>query len=252
MLKGFPDKVEVVKDSENFLVKLKKCLKEEKKTNSHMILQRKRLASGLVKVLPMSDRGIMTIQLTEEKENLKEVESTMAMFYTSQVEEIHILDLHRGSAVAALYTDLAWHRGEVVEVKESTKMVVVEYVDWGWRGEVKINAVRRLDDRFYALPCQIVTVRCKGIDIINRSWEEAIKQGNMEGKVVADETGVVYMDLYTCKNEKTQVEKASSKSPQLAKWSGCHLDQQLAMRKLITDSLARLREKERVASAIAT
>ena len=78
----------------------------------------------------------------------------------------------------------------------------------------------------------------------------------MKGKVVTDGTGSMYMDLYThcsVNNEKMQeVGKLPTKSPQLAKWSGCHLDQELAMRKLIKDSLARLREKERAASVIAT
>ena len=78
----------------------------------------------------------------------------------------------------------------------------------------------------------------------------------MKGKVVMDETGVVYMDMYTqcpkVKNDKIQVGKQPTKSPQLAKWSGSHLNQELAMRKLIMDSLARLREKERVVSVVAT
>ena len=75
----------------------------------------------------------------------------------------------------------------------------------------------------------------------------------MEGKVVTEETGSVYMDLFTeGRNVKMQVGEPSSKSPHLAKWSACHLDQEFAMRKLIMDSLARLREKERVASVIAT
>jgi len=252
MLKCFPDKVEVVNDKKDYVVKLR-CLKEDATISRHSI--RTRIASGWVKVLQMSDNNIMTLQLTEELDKMKEMESTMETFYTSQVEEEIITpDLFKGMEVAALYSDLLWHRGIVVEFKRRTKMVVVEYVDWGWRGEVSVNAVRKLDKRFCSLPYQTVNVRCKGLDAIISSWEEVIKQGNMKGRVVADDTGPVYMDLYTnhprVNNEKVQMVKPSSKSLQPAKLSGCYLDQELATRKLILGSLARLREKERGVSII--
>ena len=53
--------------------------------------------------------------------------------------------------VAALYEDLAWHRGKVLEVKHRVEKVVIDYVDWGWRGEVRWEAVRILDHKFCAL-----------------------------------------------------------------------------------------------------
>jgi len=254
MLKCFPDKVEVVGGMKNCVVRLR-CLKEDTGTCRHSILKRTKLLSGWVKVLQMSDRNIMTLQLTEKLDKMKEMESAMETLYTSRVaEEMIIEDLFKGLEVAALYSDLSWHRGVVVELKKMTKMVVVEYVDWGWRGEVKVNAVRKLDERFCSLPYQTVTVRWKGVEAISSSWKEAVKQGNMKGRIVTDETGLVYMDLYTqypkLRNGNVQMVKPSSESLQPAKLSGCHLAQELATRNLILGSLARLREKERGISIV--
>merc|ERR1719347_2105608 len=102
----------------------------------------------------------MILQMTDKMEELKEIESKMEIFYTIQgLEQIDFHNLTKGLEAAVLYSDLLWHRGVIVEKTDSAKKVMVEFVDWGWRGLVSSKAVKLLDKRFGLLLCQTVMVK---------------------------------------------------------------------------------------------
>jgi len=258
MFRKLDERVQIkVGEGQDIRVMLKKVLEECDRENSNLILQKRRVHTGWVNILPNSNKKIMMLQMTDKMEELKEMESMMEIFYTSQgLEQTNFHHFSKGLEVAALYSDLLWHRGVVVEKTDNAKKVVVEYVDWGWRGMVSSKAVKLLDKRFGLLPCQTVMVKCMEIEILNSSLEEAVRQGNMKGFVGEDEEGHVYMDLYTrnfrVKSEKMITGKIASKTALQRTHPSCVLEHELAMKKLVRDSLAKLREKERRDTLILT
>jgi len=195
MFRELNDEVQILEEDGQYpMVKLKKNWKDVGK-NHDLVLQRRKVYSGWVNVLPNSNCKIMNLQMTDMIEEVKEMESRMDLFYTAQMkEENNVLHLTKGQLVAALYFDLMWHRGVVVEVKNKAKMVVVEFVDWGWRADVAWNAVKILDKRFGLLPSQTLRVRLN--KNMNSNWTEVIKEKNMFGWVGANEEGSVCVDLY--------------------------------------------------------
>ena len=191
------DGVEVLGDDEDLHVRLGRDKVGLRESDADIRISKMRLLPGCwVTVLGMSDSRLLCLQLVDEKNELEEMEMMMQQCYWSEdtEEKVDPSNLVVGLPLAVLYKDSAWHRGEVVEVKQ--EKLLIQYVDWGWRGLVRCDAVRRLDERFASLPCRSVVVRCEGMETVMETWGEAVRQGRGKGRLVMGEEGHLYMDIY--------------------------------------------------------
>ena len=163
-----------------------------------------------------------------------------------------------GLPVAALYRDMAWHRGKVMGVREAMGMVEIEYMDWGWRAFVRSDTVRGLDKRFGHLPGQAVRMRWSDMRIAEGiNWDEVVRLGRGKGLVIGEKKDLsieLFMRIPSegkkMHNQRSR-QKASHRS-EVVKQSNTSVEkskgiteQDFALGGLISASLARIRERER-------
>ena len=59
--------------------------------------------------------------------------------------------------MAALHSDLAWHRARVLQA--GTDWLLLHYLDWGWLARVRLDTVRSLHSTFMDLAWQAVNLK---------------------------------------------------------------------------------------------
>ena len=116
-----------------------------------------KLPTGWLRVLQVRGAGLLVVQQERKRRELREMEQKMEEFYTvggggRKVEG----ELTPGALVAALYTDLAWHRARVLRLRAGWALVV--FTDWGWQGWVSLHHIRDLDTTFTVLHHQASSV----------------------------------------------------------------------------------------------
>ena len=173
-----------------------------------------------------------------------------------------------GLPVAALYRDMAWHRGKVMGVREAMGMVEIEYMDWGWRAFVRSDTVRGLDKRFGHLPGQAVRMRWSDMRIAEGiNWDEVVRLGRGKGLVIGEKKDLsieLFMRIPSegkkMHNQRSRL-KASPRSEVVKQSNNVEsntsdekskgiTEQDFALGGLISASLARIRERERMQQVV--
>ena len=100
-----------------------------------------KLESGWVRIVGSSAPDQLTVQLETTRRQLRQLEADMDTFYTWDAcgTRVEAGRVRAGDTVAALYTDLAWHRACVVSLDQDT--AELHYPDWGWRARVRLDTV---------------------------------------------------------------------------------------------------------------
>ena len=148
------------------------------------------LTAGWVMVQARGE-GRLVLQHLRTVEQVRRLEEEMEEFYSAgkNVKRLSRSQEYQGRLVAALYTDLAWHRARVVRTEGVC--LVLEYVDWGWEATVTKEYIRQLEGQFCALAQQAVYVRRSQVEVVGEvGWEEAVRQdGRGRGRVERREGG---------------------------------------------------------------
>ena len=247
LLRHLPDQVVIVSDEEEDpTVQVVRSKVEVTGMGPEVRLVRGEIRPGWGSVLRMTDSHLICLQMEDKRKELGKIEWEMEQFYTVEVagQKVDPSNLVMGLPVAALYIDMAWHRGVVVRIRQEEGTVEIEYVDWGWRALVKSDTVRRLDERFGDLPYQSVMVRCVEMKTDGRvSWRQAVKDGRGRVRVVISGDGLMFLDLFI------KSSKRKKSHNQVSRWCSNSADsilqQNIALSKLVTASLGKIREKGR-------
>ena len=96
----------------------------------------------------------------------------------------------RGDLVAALHSDLAWHRARVIQA--DTEWLLLHYLDWGWLGRVRLDTVRSLTSTFRQLPWQAVTLGWSKVRLVagtRQDWEEMVREDRLRLRLVERDQG---------------------------------------------------------------
>ena len=155
-----------------------------------------------VRIVTSLKPDTLCIQLESRRRQLMEMESQMEDFYTlnskGEMGDYEVLKV--GDLVASLYVDLAWHRAKVVSIQND--FVELEFVDWGWRGRVRLNTIRKLDSMFLTLPHQSVRVRYKDLEVVNGvNWGDVVREGRGRGRIFRTTSGDMNIELFMRKTD---------------------------------------------------
>ena len=114
-----------------------------------------KLQTGWVRVVQVRGAGLLVVQQERKRRDLRDLEDAMEEFYTVKGggKEVEVTS---GLLVAALYTDLAWHRARVLRLRSG--WALVDFTDWGWQGWVSLHHVRHLHTTFTVLHSQASSV----------------------------------------------------------------------------------------------
>jgi len=158
-----------------------------------------------VKVLSRSGLSNLTLQTEQDGRHLRLLEAKMESYYCAgggDGVEVEEQPLQPRTLLAALHTDLAWHRARLLATLPDGRLLVV-YPDWGWRALLARPAVRLLQPQFALLASQAVVVSytrlvlTAGLDL-----EIALNRGAVWGTVTSGPGQQLGMKLYMqCKPE---------------------------------------------------
>ena len=75
---------------------------------------------------------MVSLQQSSLRSSLVRLEAEMEEFYTVTASDsgLRLGGVRRGELVAALHSDLAWHRARVLQA--GTDWLLLLYLDWGW------------------------------------------------------------------------------------------------------------------------
>jgi len=121
--------------------------------------------AGWVSVVKVVSPGLIYLQMEGMMDKVKNMEDSMDHFYSEEKAGLKIKpeQCHVGLVVAALSSDLSWHRGRVLAIKEERKLAEIFFVDLGQRALVKMDTLRCLSEQFRDLPMQAVPVGLSGV-----------------------------------------------------------------------------------------
>ena len=152
------------------------------------------MAEGWWKVLSWSSEREMICQQSCLTSSLARLEAEMAEFYSlpGHGSRLRLGQARRGDLVAALSSDLAWHRARVLQA--SSGWLLLHYLDWGWLARVRLDAVRSLQGAFWELAWQAVTLGFKKVKLVDGArgdWEELVEKGRLRVRLgEKDQQGV--------------------------------------------------------------
>ena len=131
--------------------------------------RRQGLAEGWWRILSWSSEREMICQPSSLRSRLARLEAEMADFYSppGQGSRLRPGRVRTGDLLAALHSDLAWHRARVLQVGPDWLLLL--YLDWGW---------------------QAVTVRWKSVKLVGgvrEDWAELVREGRVRLRLVESE-----------------------------------------------------------------
>ena len=140
------------------------------------------MTEGWWRILSWSSEREMICQPSSLRSRLARLEAEMADFYSppGQGSRLRPGRVRRGDLLAALHSDLAWHRARVLQVGPDWLLLL--YLDWGWLGWGRLDTVRSLQSAFRELAWQAVTVRWKAVKLVGgdrEDWAELVKEGRV-------------------------------------------------------------------------
>ena len=156
--------------------------------------RRQSLGEGWWRILSWSSEREMICQQSSLTARLTELEAEMEEFYTVTDQGCRLRPdwVRRGDLVAALSSDLAWHRARVLQA--GSGWLLLHYLDWGWLARVRLDAVRSLQGAFRELAWQAVTLGFKKVKLVDGArgdWEELVEEGRLRVRLgERDQQGV--------------------------------------------------------------
>jgi len=157
-----------------------------------------------VKVLVPPCLSRLTLHTEQGFRQLRSLEAEMEGYYSiaGNGRGLGEEQLQPGALLAALHTDLAWHRARLLGERQDGRLEVV-YPDWGWRALLDRRAVRLLQPQFAELAGQAVQAGCTRVVLIaGLGWKAAMSRGNVWGRVTGGLGGQLGLQLYLeCKPE---------------------------------------------------
>jgi len=121
--------------------------------------------AGWVSVMKVVSPGLIYLQMEGMMVEVKNMEDRMDHFYSEEKagQTILLEQLYVGLVVAALSSNLSWHRGRVLAIREERELAEIFFVDHGQRALVKMDTLRCLGEQFRDLPMQAVPVGLSGM-----------------------------------------------------------------------------------------
>lgn len=143
---------------------------------------RQELTAGYVRV-QWRGPGQLLLQQENMMAGLRQLEEEMEQFYTEQRGGRRLTEaVCEGRLVAALYSDLAWHRARVLRTEAGS--LLLHYLDWGWEAAVTREEVRELEVQFSLLADQARLVTRTNTSIVGDvSWDQ-VPRGRGRGKLL--------------------------------------------------------------------
>ena len=177
-------------------------------------LKKQELGRGWVRIVHSMTPDQLCLQMENRRQELKKLEESMEMFYSwSKLgQSVSVGGLVAGDLVAALYSDLQWHRARVERVEAGR--VELTYVDWGWVAWVRADTLMTLEqDQFLSLPAQVITVTSSQFQqVTGAEWSEAVTLTTGRGFISDHETSDdPSIELFVRKSMNT-VDKSSESS----------------------------------------
>ena len=148
---------------------------------------------------------MVSLQQSSLRSSLVRLEAEMEEFYTVTASDsgLRLGGVRRGELVAALHSDLAWHRARVLQA--GTDWLLIHYLDWGWLARVRLDTVRSLHSTFMDLAWQAVNLR--KVNLVGgtrEDWEEMASAGRLRLRLVErDQRGVSRGEMRIKLTEKT-------------------------------------------------
>ena len=135
---------------------------------------------------------MVSLQQSSLRSSLVRLEAEMEEFYTVTASDsgLRLGGVRRGELVAALHSDLAWHRARVLQA--GTDWLLLHYLDWGWLARVRLDTVRSLHSTFTDLAWQAVNIRKVNLLAGTReNWQKMEREIRLRLKLMErDELGV--------------------------------------------------------------
>ena len=156
--------------------------------------RRQSLGVGWWRIISWSSEEEMICQQSSLTSSLARLEAEMEEFYnvTTSGGRVRPGSARRGDLVAALHSDLAWHRARVLQA--GPDWLLLHYLDWGWLTRVRLDTVRSLPTAFRELPWQAVTLSWRKVKLVagtRQDWEEMVREGRLRLRLVErDQRGV--------------------------------------------------------------
>ena len=138
------------------------------------------MTEGWWRILSWSSEREMICQPSSLRSRLARLEAEMADFYSppGQGSRLRPGRVRRGDLLAALHSDLAWHRARVLQADPD--WLLLHYLDWGWLGRVRLDTVRSLNSTFRQLPWQVVSLGWSKVKLVagtRQDWAEMVREG---------------------------------------------------------------------------
>ena len=150
-----------------------------------------------VDILSVSGRSFTCLP-DHHKNDLYELEMAISELYSSQDQslDLDLSSISTGLAVAAISSDMKWHRGIIKRYKVLSDLVDVEFVDWGKRAWVKRDKVKILDSRFDSPRYSIVVRTTHLSQNVGDKYRETVVSGLGVGRISLSSSGSLLMDLF--------------------------------------------------------